>query len=300
VIVVDAGSPALSRLAVRQLRDGVPAAQIAVIDSGAGGCHDWYGVEVRAPGPDDLPIYSSDLFAGAERVLFTAERGSLHLQSQVDQAVAAGARRIVFAGIADEKWSEWWLEGSLLSAIEWSAVSRTEQASFVVLRMNLPSDSIAPAIALAGRSGELVCAFGDGLFAAPALTDCAEVAAAIVAGDGHDFQSYHLAGTIGLKPPGVAAIASRVTGRPLVAREVDPADLAGELRRGGADDALIAELERVYRIIRSGGAHNPGNQLAPLLGRSPATVEGAVRAALASDERGRPLGAQVPEPDPYY
>lgn len=275
MIIVCGGSPSLNRLVVGHLVGRAPPDQIAVVADGGAGGGDWHGVQVRSPGAGES-IASVTLFAGAERVLVTADGRSYLTQSQADAAVAAGARRLVYAAILDEDYPQWGYSDE--SAVGWTGV-----ASHTIVRLNLPSESIAPAIALARDTGELVCAFGSGLLASAALTDYAGALAEVLVGDGHDAQTYQLAGTIGLKPLGVAAIASNVAGRMIAVREVPATDLADELGRAGADQAVVTELERVYRIIRGGGAHHASTTLGRLLGRIPLTVEQAVRAALAPD-----------------
>jgi NAD(P)H dehydrogenase (quinone) len=207
---------------------------------------------------------------------------------RIDAAAAGGADRIVYATFASETWWEHPGESTLDST----------GLRYTILRHNLHSESLLPAFAVAREHGEFVCAFGNGLLAPAARSDCAEATAVVLTGDGHDFQRYQLGGPIGLKPLGIASVMSRLADRQITAREVAPAELVDELGRAGAPAGTAAELARLHGIIRSGGTGTPGTVLPTLLGRYPLSLEEALRARLG--EGGRRALPDRPGPPPGH
>lgn len=282
MIMVTRGSGPFGRLVVRHLMDRVGAAEIAVTAPDPEQAADLaeLGVHVRPENFDD-PEAAADVFADAGRVLIVSPPGRSGdgLPAQVafravDAAAAAGATRIAYTGIVNASTTHHKWHLSVEGRIKGTGVP------FTFLRNNLHSEELVPAVRLALRGDEFVCAF-DGEHIAPAArTDYAEAAAIVLTDDGHANATYQLSGPIGLTALGIASVISEIAGREIPVREVRAADLVAELTRSGASDEVAAELAALYQDTRMGEWSVATETLEHLLGHRRIPLVDALRSAI--------------------
>jgi NAD(P)H dehydrogenase (quinone) len=251
------------------------------------------GVEVRRADfadPKSLPA----AFAGGERLLLVsatdlAARTAQHLAA-IEAAKAAGVRHVVYtSGLSPAPPNP-----AVVAASHYA----TEQAlmrsglDWTVLRNSLYADYQVPEAARASASGVLVHNRGDGEVAYVAREDCAAVAAAVLAQDGHAGACYDVTGPEALRAADLAALYGELAGRAVVERRVSDAELvAAMVASAGGDDHLRygAELVASFgRSIREGYMSACTGIVARLSGRDPQSL----RQVLARAQR------NVTEPPP--
>jgi hypothetical protein len=79
---------------------------------------------------------------------------------------------------------------------------------------------------------------------------------------------------------GIASVFAEIADKEIPVREVDPADLAGELTRGGASQQAVAELSELYDDARDGEWAFATDTLEELLDHPRVSLADALRAAL--------------------
>jgi NAD(P)H dehydrogenase (quinone) len=282
MIIVTRGSGPFGRLVVRHLMDRVPAGEIAVTAPEPEQAADLaeLGVDVRREHLDD-PVAAAEVFAGAGRVLIVSPPGpsgdglpAAVAFRAVDAAAAAGASRIAYTGIVNASTTHHKWHLSVEGRIKGTGVP------FTFLRNNLHSEALLPAVQLALRGDELVCAFDGEVMAPAARTDYAEAAAVVLTEDGHADATYQLSGPLGLTSLGIASVISEIAGREIPVREVRSADLVAELKRSGASDEVAAELDALYEDTRMGEWSVATETLEHLLGHDRIPLVEALRSAI--------------------
>jgi NAD(P)H dehydrogenase (quinone) len=116
---------------------------------------------------------------------------------------------------------------------------------YSILRLNLHTEALLPAVELARRTHQLVCSFGDRTVAPASRLDYADAVARVLTEDGAADDVRTLTG-FGLTALGVASVFSEVVGHDIALREVDGPQVEAELLGSGAapeDAALLADLD---------------------------------------------------------
>jgi NAD(P)H dehydrogenase (quinone) len=114
------------------------------------------------------------------------------------------------------------------------------------------------------------------------LEDVAEAAANVLAGSGHEYAAYELAGPEILDQEQVAAVVSEQLRRPVRAEAQDRRAWAEDARRGGLGEEAIATLLRMFEYYEQFGFFGNGRVLAQLLGRAPRTLAEVVARYIGS------------------
>lgn len=250
MIVVTQGNTSFGRLVVRALLRRVPATEVAVTSPRPSDVADLVtlGVEVR---PEDFSDAASAAatFRDAHQVLSnpppgwhrTEETGAAATLARValEAAIAAHVPRLVHVGIANvDRTNLLWHD-----ALE--GVVRSSGVPFSILRLNLHTEALLPAVELARRTHQLVCSFGDRTIAPASRLDYAEAVARVLTEDRAADDVRTLTG-FGLTALGVASVFSEVVGHDITLREVDGSQVEAELLGSGAgpeDAALLADLD---------------------------------------------------------
>jgi NAD(P)H dehydrogenase (quinone) len=246
------------------------------------------GVDVRAGSFDDIASLPA-AFAGVERLLIVStdaltipgQRTAQHVGA-IDAAQQAGVRHIAYTsltspypdpgnGLAD---SHFWTEVRLASSgLGWS-----------ILRNNLYADYLIPSAQHAIATGTLFHAAGSGRRAYVTREDCAAAAAhALLAAEGR--RIYDVTGPEALSGDDLAAIYSRISGKPVVAVAVPGASFKAGLVQAGVPEGLADVLTRFETDAAKGYLGIAGDAVETLTGRAPQSVEtflGANQAALAA------------------
>jgi NAD(P)H dehydrogenase (quinone) len=168
-------------------------------------------------------------------------------KTAVDAAVAAGVRRIVYTSFV----------GAALDATFTFARDHfhTEEhikeagVAHTFLRHNLYIDFVP---ALCPAEGVIRGPADDGRVAAVSRDDIAEVATAVLTGEGHDGQTYDVTGIEAFTLTEAAAELSRVTGRHITFEDETVEEARESRRPSGAADYIIEGWVTTYTAIAAG------------------------------------------------
>ncbi len=175
-----------------------------------------------------------------------ADRVSLHTGT-VDAAVAAGVSRIVyisFLGAAPDATftfarDHWHTEEHI----------RGTGAAFTFLRDSIYLDMLPQFV---GRDGVIRGPAGDGRVGAVAHDDIADVAAAVLLGDGHDGRTYDVTGPRAITLAEAAEEIGRAAGRPVTYHAETLAEAYASRSGYGAPDWVVAGWVTTYAAIATG------------------------------------------------
>ena len=284
MIVITNANTSFSRLIVQRVLARVPASQVAVTARQPQELADLAGagVDVRREDFTD-PDTTAQALAGADRVLTNPPPGwnrrettgadIAAAQACVEAAIAAKVPRIVHVGIINNDRTDLLWHNALDGAIRSSGIAYT------ILRDNLHTEALLPAVRLALAAGEFVCSFGGRTTAPASRADYAEAAAIALTADGHENGVHELSG-FGLTALGMASVISALADREIRLREVDLAEVAPALRSAGASDEVAADLEDLYAATSRGEFAPETDSLDRLLGHPHLLNEEALRRAL--------------------
>lgn len=238
------------------------------------------GASVRQGDFDD-PASLAAAFAGVERLLLIStdalgRRVAQHVAA-IEAAKGAGVRHVAYtsignptdgnpAGVVGEhKPTE---EALAASGLEWT-----------FLRNALYAEYRVPGLQHAIASGRLVHNHGTGRSAWVSRDDCAAVAAAVLAGDGHAGKAYDVTGPELLSGDDLAAIASEVGGVPVEAVSVDDDTFVAGLVESGMPEAYALLLASFGRAIREGQLDQLTTVVPDLTGRAARSLRDLLAAA---------------------
>ena len=257
--LADHGVP--QRLLVRDAARApdLPHAEVATFE----GYDDPGGLRAALDGIDTLLLVSA-----AEH----PDRVSLH-RGAVDAAVAAGVARIVYTSFqgaaADCTFTFGRDHFHTEEHIKATGVAHT------FLRDNLYVDFMP---LLCGADGVIRGPAGDGRVAAVARDDIADVAGAVLTGEGHENQTYDLTGPEAFTLAGAAEEISRASGR-LVTFENETVEAAYASRRpSGAADFEIDGWVSTYTAIAAGELETVSDCVERFLDRPPIGLADWLRA----------------------
>lgn len=238
------------------------------------------GIEARAGdfyAPDTLPA----AFAGVERLLLisTSNVGERlpHQLAAVDAAEKAGVGHIIYTSITSPyphpkhavQSDHFWTEARLFQTKGgWTSLRDNIYADFIVWEAQKTLDA-----------GKLFHAAGDGRRAIVFRDDIAAAAAgALLAATGREIVD--VSGPEALSYADIAAILSRVGGKPVEAVEVPhEAQLDGMLK-GGLPPVLAEAFAGFDVAVKQGKLAVTGDGVQRFAGREPLGLEAALRAAL--------------------
>jgi NAD(P)H dehydrogenase (quinone) len=247
IIVTNATSP-FGFLVIGHLLDHLEPGEVVVLAPDADRTDELagMGVEVRQQRFDD-PSAAAQAFTGADSALVISRLGDTgsgapqgDAAAAVDAAIAAGVDHIAYTSIINADGTHH------LTHLTNEGTIRDSGKRFTLLRSNLHSEALLPALQLASGSGELIWSAGDRLIAPAALTDYAEAAAIVLTDDHQASRTLQLSGPLGLKAAGIAAAFSQVLGRDVRVREVSSSELRAELTGAGASPQAADELDSIY------------------------------------------------------
>jgi uncharacterized protein YbjT (DUF2867 family) len=194
-------------------------------------------------------------------------------RTAVDAAAAAGVERIVylsFLGAAPDA-------TFTLARDHWATEEHIRAAGlpFTFARMSLYLDFVPR---MTGTDGVIRGPAGDGRASAVRRADVADVAVALLTGDGHDGATYDVTGPAALSLAEVAATLAEISGKP-IAFEDETLSAARESRAGyGAPGWQVEAWISTYTAIAAGELATVSDAVARLAGHEPGTLAGFVRA----------------------
>jgi NAD(P)H dehydrogenase (quinone) len=284
-VVVTGATGHLGRLVVESLLErGVPADQIVAGGRKLEKLADLAerGVVVRTIDYDD-PATLKDAFTGADRVLLVSgnEFGSRPAQHQavVDAAKDAGVGHLVYTSILHA--------GSTGNPIapEHEATEAAVLASglpYTLLRNGWYHENYTAQLPGYLANG-VVGATGEGRIDTAARADYAAAAAAVLTGDGHQGQTYELAGDSGFTLAELAAEVSRQSGQEVGHVNLSEAALAELLQNAAGMPAPVAStFAGVDTAIANGDLADDSRTLSRLIGRPTTPISDAIATALAA------------------
>jgi NAD(P)H dehydrogenase (quinone) len=233
------------------------------------------GAEAAEASYDD-PEAMRRALAGVETLFMVsageaADRVRQHIAA-VDAAVAAGVERIVylsFIGAAPEATfafarDHWHTEEHV----------RATGVRHTFLRDNMYMDFLP---ALAGADGVIRGPAGDGRVAAVARDDIADVAAAVLLGDGHDGRTYDVTGSEAITLHEVAEELSRVTGRTITYYAETLEEAYASRASYGAPEFEVEGWVTSYAAIATGEMDVVSDTVYELTGHEPMTLADFLR-----------------------
>jgi NAD(P)H dehydrogenase (quinone) len=202
------------------------------------------GIEVRQASFDD-PAGLPAAFAGIERLLLVStdalETRTAQQTAAVDAAVAAGVSHLLYTSVTSPypdaaamvPNSHFWTE------IRIAASGR----DFSILRNNQYTDYLIPGAQHAIATGTLVHAGGGGRRAYVTREDCAAAAAGALLG-ATGKRIFDISGPEAVSGDDLAALCSRLSGKPVAAQAVPGGSLVAGLEAAGVPAEMAAVLAR--------------------------------------------------------
>jgi uncharacterized protein YbjT (DUF2867 family) len=201
----------------------------------------------------------------------TADRVEQH-KTAVDAAVAAGVEQVVYLSYVDASATSTFTLGRQHGATEDHI--RASGAAHTFLRMNLYSDFIP---LMAGEDGVIRGPAGDGRIAAVRRADIAEAAAVVLAGEGHEGETYDLTGPEAFTLVEAAETISRLTGRETSYHDETVAEAYASRAGSGAPEWQVEAWVSTYTAIAAGELERVSDDVERLTGRTPGTLADVLR-----------------------
>ena len=202
----------------------------------------------------------------------SADRVQQH-KAAVDAAVAAGVERIVYLSFQGAAPAATFT----LARHHWATEEHIRAAGvpFTFARMNMYLDFIPRMV---GADGAIAGPAGDGRAALVARDDVADVAAAILTGEGHDGKSYDVTGREALSMVEVATQLSELWGKPVAYRRETLEQAWASRASYGAPDWEVEGWVTSYAAIAAGSLEPVSDTVARLAGHEPMRLADYVRA----------------------
>jgi NAD(P)H dehydrogenase (quinone) len=231
--------------------------------------------DYRAPDPaalrgvTTLALISSNSFD---------DRAADHARA-IDAAKQAGVGRIVYTSILRGPASPMALAADHIAtetALAASGIPHT------ILRNGWYTENYTGSLAAALAHGALIGAAGDGLISSAARADYAQALAHVALTEGHDGQTYELAGDTAHTMADLAAEVSRLAGRPISYQSLPQDTYAGILASFGLPPAFAALLADADACAATGALHDDSRTLSRLIGRPTTPMPDTIASAMAA------------------
>jgi uncharacterized protein YbjT (DUF2867 family) len=285
MIIVTGANGRLGRQVVERLLTRVPASQVGVSvrDPGKAQALASQGVRVR-PGSFSDAASLARAFEGASQVLIVSvdkmgEEAVKQHRAAIDEAVAAGARRIVYTSHMGAS-----AASHFQACRDHAATEEALHAAgvpFTALRNGFHAASAAQFVGRALESGDIALP-ADGPVCWTAHADLADAAAAVLAGEGRfDGPTPPLTAAQALTFDDIAGIAAKITGRVITRTTVADDQFRERLTASGAPAEAADQLLGIFAASRAGEFAAVSPALAALLGREPTALSTVLRERFA-------------------
>jgi NAD(P)H dehydrogenase (quinone) len=256
------------------------AGRIVAVTRDPGKLADVEGVEVRG-GDFSRPETLDAAFKGIDRLLIistdTIGVRIPHQTGAIDAAEQAGVGHILYTSITSPyphathavQNDHFWTEARLFQT----------RGGWTSLRDNIYADFIVWDAQKTLEAGKIFHAAGDGRRAIVFRDDIAAAAAgALLTAEGREIVD--VSGPEALSYADIAAILSRVGGKPVEAVDVPPEAQLDGMLKGGLPPALAAAFAGFDAAVKRGAMAVVGDGVQRFAGRAPLSVEAALKAAL--------------------
>jgi len=234
------------------------------------------GVTVRKGDFDDAASLDS-AFAGADRILIIStdavgvpgKRIAQH-KTAVAAAAKAGAKRILYTSMPGPETSE------VAFAPDHTATEEAIKASgvpYTILRASWYQEGLLNSLPNVVKSGKWVTATKGGKLAHLSREDIAAGAAGALANPPAESGFHTLTGDTSRSYAEIAALVTKVTGKPIEIVEVDEAAYAEGLRGAGLPPPVADLVTSIERNIRKGNFDLVTDEAERFAGRKPQTLE---------------------------
>ncbi|QCT19602.1 SDR family oxidoreductase [Jejubacter calystegiae] len=283
MIAVTGASGQLGRLAIRELLKSIPASQlIAIVRNPAKvSCLAEAGISVRQADYSDETALSNAL-NGAERLLFisSSEVGQRSAQHRhvINAALSAGVKFIAYTSLLHADRSPL---GLAAEHVETEAMLAESGIPYALLRNGWYVENYLASLGPALEHGVFIGCAGNGKIAAAPRADYAAAAASVMTQDNPAGNVWELAADEGWTLSQLAEEAARISGKPLVYRNLSEADYQAALLGAGLPEGLAAMLANSDSAAAQGGLYDDSHQLSQLLGRPTIPLPQSLSAALS-------------------
>jgi NAD(P)H dehydrogenase (quinone) len=225
------------------------------------------GVEVRQ-GDFDRPETLETAFTGIDRLLIISADGDNETRirqhgNAIDAAKRAGVKFIAYTSIANATESKNFLAPTHQATEE--AILKTG-IPYSFLRNNWYLENEISSIEGVLAGAPWVTSAGNGKVGWALQQDYAEVAANVLAGNGHENTIYELSGKLLTQEELVSALGT-VLGKNVPVQQVDDAAYADIMKAAGVPDFVIPILVGIQQGIREGTLEVESSDFEKLLGR---------------------------------
>lgn len=202
----------------------------------------------------------------------SADRVEQH-KTAVDAAVAAGIDRIVYLSFLGASPGA----SFTLARHHWATEEHIRAAgvAFTFARMSLYLDFVPR---MAGPDGVIAGPAGEGRVSVVARADVADVAAAILTGEGHDGETYDVTGGEALTLGEIAAELAELSGKPISYKHETLEEARASRASYGAPDWQVDAWIGTYTAIAAGELEMVTDTVERLAGHAPTTLAEYVRA----------------------
>ena len=267
MIVVTGANGKLGRQVVNFIRNHLPISEIAVSVREPEKAADLSssGIDVRqADFKDRASVVRA--FNGADKVLIISTSAGSDVVSEhrnaVDAAVEAGVKHIIYTSGTKERISH---IGRVHEQTE-KAIIETG-LNYTILRNNLYADMLAREVVGAVKTGILSIPAKEGKMTTVTRTDCAAVAATVLATNGHQNKIYDITGRESLGWSDIAEIASEIAGKQIEFKPASKDAFRESMLAMGISDFRIDFLLEIYDAYSSGAYNVQSDAVAVLTGR---------------------------------
>ena len=241
-----------------------------------------HGAELRTVNFDN-PVSLSAAFAGVRRLLLISTdeimepgRRLAQHRNAIEAAVRSGVEHIVYTSIAQAS------PDSVVAVtpdhLETERLLAGTGIGWTVLRNNLYAENLLAPLARALVTGGWRTAAGEGAAAYVTREDCAQAAAAVLAGPFDGRRTLDITGPMAVTHGMIARWVAETTGKPLAHVPVDVAAVEADWVEAGAPAPLAAVLATFDAGIAKGEFAKATRVVAELTGRPPMNLPAFIRA----------------------
>ena len=238
------------------------------------------GVRVRVASYDDRPALDAAL-SGIDKLLLISgnEVGKRIPQHKnvIDAAKSVGVKHVVYTSAPKATTSELVLAPEHKATEEYLAGSGL---TYTILRNCWYTENYVRTVEMAGQTGVIVAAVGDGRVASATRADFAAAAVAVLLGEGHENKVYELSGDYAWDFNELAAAASEIIGKPVVYEPVDGPTLIDRMTAAGAERPGAEFAAALDANIAAGLLSEVTGELSALIGRPTTPLKEGLKAAL--------------------